>query len=81
MGGFQVVFHVELEKVLQPLRRAGVVDDPQQQVVLPEAESQRHAERRERHDDPRAQLGQVLDKCEPVLVTDRAVFGHARGAR
>ena len=40
-----------------------VVRDPKQQVVLPEAEAERDPKRRERDDDPRPQLVEVIDEA------------------
>ena len=54
------------------------VGDLQQQVVLPEAERQGDAEDGERDDDPVAQLVEVLDEGEPVLVGDGLEPGHSR---
>ena len=55
-------------------QRAG--GDFQQQVVLPEAERQGDAEDDEADDDAGAQLVEVLDEGEPVLVGDRPDPGH-----
>src|SRR5207302_10270407 len=41
-----------------------------QRVVLPEADPERHPESGEREDDPRAELVEVLDQAESILVPD-----------
>jgi hypothetical protein len=48
-----------------------VVDDPQDQVVLPEAETKRDAEREQTDEQTRAQLVEVLDERQPLVVTYR----------
>jgi hypothetical protein len=40
----------------------------QDPVVLPEAEPERDRERQDADDDPRAELVEVLDEAQPVLV-------------
>ena len=47
--------------LLLRLVRERRVDDAKQRVVLPHAEAERDGDRRERDDEPRAQLMQVLD--------------------
>ncbi len=52
--------------------------DFQQQMVLPEAEGQGDAEDDQADDDAGAQLVEVLDQGEPVLVGDRPDRGPSR---
>src|SRR5271165_3574382 len=39
-------------------------------MVLPQAETERHCDRRQRDDQPRAQLIEVINEADAVLVTD-----------
>ena len=55
---------------------SGAGGDLEQQVVLPEAERQGDAEDDDADDDPGAQLVEVLDQGEAVLVGDRPDAGH-----
>jgi hypothetical protein len=65
--------------VLRGLERA--VDDLEDGVVLPVAEAEDHDEGEQAPDEPAAQLVQVLDEAQTVLVPDRADTGHdPRGA-
>ncbi|HEX4116912.1 MAG TPA: hypothetical protein VHY18_13680 [Solirubrobacteraceae bacterium] len=48
------------------------VDDAQQLMVLPHAEPKRQRDRGDRDDQPRAQLAQVVDEAEPLLIADAA---------
>ena len=52
--------------------------DFEQQVVLPEAEGQRDSEDDQADDDPGAQLVEVLDQGETILVGHRPYPGHRR---
>ena len=52
------------------LVRQRPVDDVKQRVVLPHAEAERDRDRRQRDDQPRAQLLEVADDAEPLLVAD-----------
>ena len=48
------------------------VDQVQQGVVLPQAEAEREGERDPADDQPRAQLVEVLDEAQALLVVNRA---------
>ena len=50
--------------------------DFKQQVVLPEAEGERYADDDQADDDAGAQLVEVLDQAELILVGDRPHPGH-----
>ena len=47
-----------------------LVDDVKQRVVLPHAEAKRHGERRQRDDQPRAQLLKVIDDADAIFIPD-----------
>ena len=59
-----------------PVAGQRCVGDIQQPAVLPEAEREGDRKRRDRDEDPRAKLVQVLDERDPVLEADRPNPGH-----
>ena len=66
-------------EVLRRLER--LVDRLQQPVVLPVADRERRDEDADADDEPRAQLVQMLDEAEPILVTDRPNDSHTARRR
>ena len=65
--------------VADALRRLQrLVDRVQQPVVLPVADRERDAEHDERDDQPIAELVEVLDEAQPVLMADRPQAAQAR---
>ena len=55
-----------------------LVEEVKQLVVLPEAEDERDPERDRADHEPRAQLVEVIDDRQPIVVTDRLEGGRHR---
>ena len=68
------------EQVLVEIRER-LVDDLEQEVVLPAAERPRGHEHDDAEDQPRSQLAQVLDERQPVLIADRPDARHGTARR
>jgi hypothetical protein len=69
-----------LGDLLASLRLERFVDDLEQRVVLPQADAEGDAEHDRADDQAAAQLVEVVDETEAILVTDRAKdFGHQLG--
>jgi hypothetical protein len=72
-----------LERVLAALLEGRLLQRPvhrvQQEVVLPERDAEADQERRDADDQPRAQLVEVLDEAQALVVADRPErgAGHA----
>src|SRR2546423_932982 len=84
LRGLRARLLLERALALAARRRLGAVferpvDDVEDVLVLPGAEREGGGEGEDRDDEPRAQLVEVLDEAEPVLVADRAQPRRHRG--
>src|SRR5439155_23956028 len=68
-GGEERVGDAEGDR--SPITRKRVVEQIEDQMVLPKADRERHYESADRNDYAPPQLVEVLDDREPVFVTDR----------
>jgi hypothetical protein len=57
-----------------------VVEDVQDPLVLPHAEARRGDERDQRDDDPDAELRQMFDKAQPVVMPDLSQHSRHRSS-